>query len=318
MTGIINPGNMPPELQLHYSEKFLSTPAPKLIYGLGVDEQPAENYHGKTTRLRGFDALSTDGGQLDGSGIDPAPELVNFRDVDATMEHFAKVLLINDQVTMYSNDKTLNKMTQLLGQWLSEKEDRLLREVQDGAAGIINCTGGNNNDNPTEVTASDLEDAEMVLLGADAKTILESIQATDQVNTSGSLDAYIALCNTDIQRELRQIPNFKTRAGYPGATQDYNLAELGTYERFRFFGSSKGSKLPNFSLLGRTVYNIVCKGVEAVAKLENSLDTARVFYRPPYLVSSVEQNAELAGRFSMARAITNQSWIVLLRCTKDV
>lgn len=316
--GIITNQSMSPELQLHFSERLLATPTFNLIYSIGCDYHDAENHMGQTTRMRRYERLGLDGGELDGSGLDPAPEVVNFTDVDANMEHFAKVLVVNDQVTMYQNDKVLNKFTILLGQWLVEKEDQLMKEVQEGAASFVFCTAGVNGDSPTEVTGSDVDDVEVALLGNDAKTILESIEATEQFATAGNLDAYLALASTDLVKELKRIDNFKTRADYAGDQRDFKKEEYGAYGRFRFFVSSRGSKIKNASLNGRDVYNIVCKGVESVAKLEQSLDTARVIYRDPYVVSTVEQNATLAARFSLARAISNQSWITLLKCTKSL
>ena len=45
-----------------------------------------------------YERLSTNGGLLDGSGIDPAPEVVVRTDVDATMEIYAKTVVVNEQV----------------------------------------------------------------------------------------------------------------------------------------------------------------------------------------------------------------------------
>lgn len=314
--GIITNASMPPELQIHFSEKLLSTPRHNLIYSLGSDYHDAENHAGKVTRMRRYDPLGLDGGQLDGSGFDPAPEIVQFADVDAEMEHFAKVLFVNDQVTMYQNDKVLNKFTILLGQWLAEKEDALMKELHESASSFINCTGGSNGDSPTEISGPDFDDVEVALLGADAKTILESIQATEQISTEGNLDAFLALCNSDLVKDLKGVTEFKTRAFYAGDKDNFRKEEYGAYGRFRVFVSSKGSVTPNASMNGRDVYDISCKGMEATGKLDQSLDTARVIYRDPYVVSTVEQNATLAARFSLARAITNQSWIIRLRCTR--
>jgi len=45
-----------------------------------------------------YERLSTDGGQLDGSGIDPAPEVVVRTDIDATMEIYAKTVVVNKEL----------------------------------------------------------------------------------------------------------------------------------------------------------------------------------------------------------------------------
>lgn len=74
-TGITNIQNMAPELPVQAAEDLLSTPMFNLIHSFGVDLHHAEAYIGKTTRMSRFERLSTDAGQLDGSGIDPASEV---------------------------------------------------------------------------------------------------------------------------------------------------------------------------------------------------------------------------------------------------
>lgn len=97
-TGITNINNMAPELPVQASEDLLSTPMFNLIHSFGVDLHYAESYVGKTTRMSRFERLNTDGGKLDGSGIDPASEVPVRTDIDATMEIYAKSIVTNEQV----------------------------------------------------------------------------------------------------------------------------------------------------------------------------------------------------------------------------
>lgn len=99
-TGITNIGNLQPEMPLQMAERMLSTPQFNLIHSIGVDRHEASENMGQTTRLSRFEALNTDGGLLDGSGIDPAPEIVIRSDIDADMQVFAKAITINEQVKM--------------------------------------------------------------------------------------------------------------------------------------------------------------------------------------------------------------------------
>lgn len=137
-TGITNTFNMAPELPLQWSEDLLSTQMFNLIHSFGADLHYAEAHVGKVTRLSRYERLSTEGGQLDGSGIDPAPEVVVRTDIDALTEIYAKTVVVNEQLTLFENDKVMTKFTALLGQWLREKEDLLMRDlfassVKDGA-----------------------------------------------------------------------------------------------------------------------------------------------------------------------------------------
>ena len=97
-SGITTIANNSPELPLQASDFFLSTRQFNLIHSFGAQKHFAKAFIGKTTRLSRFDPLSTDGGQLDGSGIDPAPEVPVRTDIDADMEIFAKSIVVNEQV----------------------------------------------------------------------------------------------------------------------------------------------------------------------------------------------------------------------------
>jgi N4-gp56 family major capsid protein len=164
-TGITNINNMAPELPLQFSEDLLSTPMFNLIHSFGADLHFAEAHIGKTTRMSRYERLSTDGGQLDGSGIDPAPEIVVRTDIDATMEIYAKTVVVNEQVTLYENDKVLTKFTSLLGQWLREKEDLLMRDLLASSVSYLNATGGNGAVSPTSISVADINNIERILLG---------------------------------------------------------------------------------------------------------------------------------------------------------
>lgn len=97
-TGITNINNLAPELPVQAAEDFLSTPQFNLIHSIGVDLHYADSYVGRTTRMSRFERLSTDGGRLDGSGIDPASEIPVRTDIDADMEIYAKSIVTNEQV----------------------------------------------------------------------------------------------------------------------------------------------------------------------------------------------------------------------------
>ncbi len=313
-TGITNTYSMAPELPVQAAEDLLSTPMFNLIHSFGVDLHHAESYIGKTTRMSRFERLSTDGGQLDGSGLDPASEVPQRTDIDATMEIYAKSITTNEQVILYENSKTLTKFTALLGQWLREKEDLLMRDLFSSSVSYINCTGGTNGDQPSNISLNDVNNIETILLGNDARTMLVSIDAMDKFSTGPTRDAFIALASTNLTNDLQKVQGVLLKNAYP-AQAGLRPEEYCSISRFRFFVSSKGAKTPGISTLGRTVYTIPMYGLEAAAKIEQNNYTAVVGYRPPWVVSNVAQNSQLYAKFAIARAITNQNWISGLNAT---
>lgn len=313
-SGITNLYNMAPELPVQAAEDLLSTPMFNLIHSFGVDLHHAEAYIGKTTRMSRFERLSTDGGQLDGSGLDPTSEVPQRTDIDATMEIYAKSIITNEQVVLYENSKTLTKFTALLGQWLREKEDLLMRDLFASSVSYINCTGGNNGDQPSNLSLNDINNIETILLGNDAHTMLVSIDAMDKFQTGPTRDAFIALASTNLTNDLQKVQGVLLKNAYP-SQEGLRPEEYCSVSRFRFFVSSKGAKTPGISTLGRTVYTIPMYGLEAAAKIEQNNYTATIGYRPPWVVSTVAQNSQLYAKFAIARAITNQNWISGLNTT---
>jgi len=313
-TGITGIQNMAPELPVQASEDLLSTPMFNLIHSFGVDLHHAESYVGKTTRMSRFERLSTDGGQLDGSGLDPASEVPTRTDIDATMEIYAKSIVTNEQVVLWENSKTLTKFTALLGQWLREKEDLLMRDLFSSSVSYINATGGLNGDQPSSISLNDVNNIERILLNNDARTMLTDLTATLRFGTAGVRDAFIALANTNLSADLQRVQGVLLKSAYP-TQEGIRPEEYCSISRFRFFVSSKGAKTPGVSMLGNTVYTIPMYGLEAAAKIEQNNYTAVIGYRPPWVVSAVAQNSQLYAKFAIARAITNQNWISGLNVT---
>ncbi len=305
---------MAPELPVQAAEDLLSTPMFNLIHSFGVDLHHAESYIGKNTRMSRFERLSTDGGELDGSGIDPASEVPVRTDVDAKMEIYAKTIVTNEQVVLYENSKTLTKFTALLGQWLREKEDLLMRDLFSSSVSYINCTGGTNGDQPSNISLNDVNNIEAILLNNDARTMLTNLEAELRFNTAPVRDAFIALASTNLTADLQRVQGVILKAAYP-TQEGLRPEEYCSISRFRFFVSSKAAKTPGISMRGNTVYTIPMYGLEAAAKIEQNNYTAVVGYRPPWVVSSVAQNCQLYAKFAIARAITNQNWISGLNCT---
>jgi len=170
-------------------------------------------------------------------------------------------------------------------------------------------------DQPTEISREDVDNIERILLSNDARTLIESIEAQDRFGTGPVRDAFIALASTDVTSDLQRVDNVLLTAQYP-TQAGIRPEEYCSISRFRFFVSSKGASEPNASNLGNTVYTIPMYGVESSTKVEQNQYTAKLGYTPPYIVSTVAQNAVLYAKFAFAAAITNQNWISGLRVTQ--
>jgi len=191
-----------------------------------------------------------------------------------------------------------------------------MRDLYASSVSYLNATGGLNGQQPSEISRNDINNIERILLGNDARTMLESIDAMNKFSTAPTRDAFIALASTDITPDLQNVQGVLLKDAYP-SQEGLRPEEYCSVSRFRFFVASKGAKIPGISQPGgQTVYPLPMYGLEAAAKIEQNQYTATVGYRPPWVVSSVAQNSQLYFKFAIARAITNQNWISGLNVTQ--
>jgi N4-gp56 family major capsid protein len=183
-----------------------------------------------------------------------------------------------------------------------------------GTASFINCTGGVDGDNPTEITRSDVDTVVRALLNNNAYTIMDNIEGEDKFGTAPVRDAYFALCSTQLIGNLDNVNGFIQKNQYP-APMNALRSEWGAIGNLRFLVSSIGSISPNASSLGADVYNIFCVGMEAYACIQQDGYSASFIYRPPIYDGPLALNASVGWKFAEVPRITNDQWVINLRAT---
>lgn len=209
----------------------------------------------------------------------------------------------------------MNQTVSLLAQSMRETEDELIRNMLASTASVINCTGGVNGDNPTELARSDIDATVLALLGNDAMMISDNIEGTLKFGTAPVREAFWAMMNTGVLDDLEAVTGFISQAQYPSNMNVLN-AEWGSVSNIRFLYSSRGSLTPTASLNGNTVYNIFVTGQEAYAIIELTNATASFIYTPPGGPTDPLRRLQL-GAWKMAQVprLMNDAWLFNLRAT---
>ena len=208
----------------------------------------------------------------------------------------------------------LNECAARLGVSLRQTEDQLTRDMLAATAGFINCVGGVNGDNPTEITRSDVDAVVRTLLNNNAYTIMDNIEGEDKFGTAPVRDAYFALCSTQLTGNLDAVAGFIQKNQYP-APMNALRSEWGAIGNLRFLISSIGSFVPNGSANAQNVFNIFCVGMEAYACIEQDGYSASFIYRPPIYDGPLALNASVGYKFAEVPRITNDLWVINLRAT---
>ena len=305
---------LPAPVQQSFSFKLLSVAVPYMIHKIPADLKAMPRNGGTTLRMRRYNPLATAPVPLGNSGITPPPQQLTAVNIDAQMDFYGTYILLNEQVTLQNQDPVLNEATQRLGVSLRETEDQLMSSMLASTASFINCVGGTNGDNPTEITRSDVDTVVRTLRGNNAYSFLTGVEGEDRFGTAPVRDAYFGLGHTDLIGQLDNVTGFIQKWNYPNQSSTLD-AEWGTVSNIRFLLSSIGSTTPNASLLGATVYNIFCVGREAFAAIEQDGYSAQFIYRPPIYDSPLAMNASVGYKFAEVPRIQNDTWVFNLRCT---
>ena len=305
---------LPAPVQQSFSYKLLSVPVPNMIHKIPAMKKNMPRNGGRTLRMRRYNPLATAMVPLGNSGVTPPSQALTAVDIDATISFYGTYVQLNEQVTLQNQDPVLNECVARLGVSLRQTEDQLTRDMLASTASFINCTGGLNGDNPTDLTRSDVDDVVKTLLGNNAYTILDNIRAEDRFGSAPVRDAYFALCHTDLTKDMDSVDGFIQKNQYP-APMNALESEWGAIGNLRFLVSSIGSITPNASNLGANVYNIFCCGMEAYACIEQDGYSASFIYLPPQFSGPLAMNASAGYKFAEVPRILNDLWVLNLRCT---
>ena len=118
------------------------------------------------------------------------------------------------EIGLKSNRMVLNEAAQRLGVSLRQTEDQLMRDMLQSTASFINCVGGTDGDNPTEITRSDVDTVVRTLRGNNAYSFLTGIEGENRFGTAPVRDAYFGLGHTDLIGQLDNVSGFIQKWNY--------------------------------------------------------------------------------------------------------
>lgn len=166
---------------------------------------------------------------------------------------------------------------------------------------------------PTELSLSDIQDVNTVLLRNKAMKFTSGIEGEDRFGTGPIAASYLGLGHTDLLNSLTNISQFIASHQYSNVTPVLP-AEVGYCNYFRFCLSAEGLIEANASSTGQDVYDMFMVAREAVGDVELSGYGVQLIYSDPSIVEPRFRTASsLAVKWSQAPTILNDAWIIRLR-----
>jgi N4-gp56 family major capsid protein len=306
---------MPPAVQQALSDYILATPEADLIHMFPVKRFSLPMNSGNTLRMVRFDNLPVVKQPLPQNGTIPAPAVQTDEFVDARIRYYGQSVLLNEQVYLENQQPVFVGATERLQYCFQLSQDQLIRDAMAATTSVVNCVGGVNGDTPTELSLSDIQDVNTVLLRNKAMKFTSGIEGENRFGTGPIAASYLGLGHTDLLNSLTNISQFIASHQYSNVTPVLP-AEVGYCNYFRFCLSAEGLIEANASANGDDVYDTFCVAREAVGDVELSGYGVQLIYSDPSIVEPRFRTASsLAVKWSQAPTILNDAWIIRMRST---
>lgn len=203
---------------------------------------------------------------------------------------------------------------------MRQAEDLILRDYVVSAASSINAGGGLNGDNPTSLGVTDFSLVATTLDSNNAYKFMSGIEGEDKFGTGPIRSAYFMLSSTELQSDLDSMAasgslSFISQWNYPQNSSALP-SEYGSVGNTRILTSSEAPVARGASNLGNDVYYNTVVGKQALTHIKQDGFSMNLIYRDPYYSGMLAQNATLAVKFAQAQAITQDTAIRNLLCTR--
>ena len=193
----------------------------------------------------------------------------------------------------------------------------ILRDYIVSAASEINAGGGSNADNPTNLGISDFSLVATTLDTNNAYKFMSGIEGMDRYGTGPVRSAYFMLSSTELQTDFDALvgSGFLSQWNYP-TNASALPSEYGSVFNTRILTSSEAPVARGASANGQDVYYNTVLGKQAVTHINQDGFSMNLIYRDPYYSGMLAQNSTLAVKFAQSQALTQDTAIRNLLCTR--
>lgn len=148
---------------------------------------------------------------------------------------------------------------------------------------------------------------------------MTGIPGEDRFGTGPVRSAYFMLSSTELQSDFDDLvgSGFKSQWDYPSNASALP-SEYGAFYNLRILTSSEAPVARNSSSQGADVYYNTVLGKQALTHIDQDGYSMQLIYRDPYYSGMLAQNATLAVKFAQAQAITQDTAIRNLLCTRNL
>lgn len=247
-----------------FAYKMTLVSAPELIYTLFASRDTVPIGQGNCYRTRLYHNKPPATVPLNRCCETPAPCKTTTSDTEFTTSRYAcwePICLINE---IHSRNPDLNMRAYLDGRQMKDTEDSLTLDLLNSIPGVINETGGENGDIPTEPTITGIETIEGLLDENLAQYMYDRIDARNLTGTCPVGESYMGAGHLKIKPSFTALRGFEKKKCYPDQSC-IRRSEAGYISQTRFSFANKGIVEKGASAKGQDVYTVFIGGLAAVS-----------------------------------------------------
>jgi N4-gp56 family major capsid protein len=267
-------GDISPRTAAYAAKEFLERALPYLVIEKFGQAKPLPANNSKTMIFRKYNALDTTPNILV-EGVTPTGKQLTSTDVSVTLEQMGDRITITDVIQDTHEDPIFKEAQEVLGEQAAQMIEVSRFGVIKAGTNFYYANGSARTDVNTPITLSLQRRITRFLKRQMAKKITKVVRSTAAFGTANVAPAFIALCHSDCEADIRNLAGFVPVEEY-GQLTPYE-SEIGKVEDVRYLystiftpwtdggGLDSGSGTEMISTLGTNadVYPIIYLGANA-------------------------------------------------------
>lgn len=315
-----------PRTQVYATAQMLAHAEPILLLSKFAQVKPIPQNKSQTVKFRRprpFPVATTPLTE----GVRPDSQKMVYEDVTVSLAQYGAWSEITDVIEDTHEDPVLKDLTMLSGEQAAETAETLLWGAISSGTNAIFTTGSQTSAVKDVLSIGHIRSAVKKLQRNRSKKKTSILDGSIKIATKPIEASYIAVCHTDLEPDIRNLPGFVPVAAY-GSGKAVVPQEFGSVENVRFVTSpllnpqiNAGAASTAVTSTGGSnadVYKIVVFGQDAYGTCPlKGKESAEMLIRNP---GKPEKGDELAQTGSVgwkmwwAGKILNDAWLVRIEC----
>jgi N4-gp56 family major capsid protein len=323
--GMTTYGDVSPRVGIYAVAKILDHAEPEYVWGKFGETQPMPKNKGQTIKFLRPVPFPASTVPLQ-EGVTPSAQKMAYETVTGTLQQYGNVVVVTDVIEDTHEDNVLNHATMMIGEQAAKSVEQIIYNAVKGGTSVLYANGAGRTSVNTPIKLNGLRAAVRTLKTNHAKRITDILSASPNYGTSSVEAAYIAICHTDLEPDIRNLPGFTSVADY-GTRKTVADAEFGTVENVRFLttpdtapfadagGAKAGSGTTMISTSGTSadVYPVIIfgKGFFGQVPLKGGDSMQPIVHNAkPDSGDPLAQRSFVGYKFYYLAMVLNESWAV--------